>query len=214
MELPDFSYEQNLWEKGFKNIAGIDEVGRGCLAGPVVTGCVVFDSLSFRPREESGEIPIINDSKKLSPKQRKLANDWIKKNSLKWGLGSATVPEINKHGIVKATNIAFRRAIINSEVKVDHLLIDAFYVPFIKGLRRKNQTPIIKGDCLSVSIAAASIIAKVHRDNLMLSLSKNPKYKKYGWGRNKGYGTKEHQLAIKKHGQTRLHRVSFLLKLS
>lgn len=205
--LPDFSYEQKIWKKGYKIIAGVDEVGRGAFAGPVVTGVVAFDV------SQKIEI-LINDSKKLTQKQREVADKWIKGNALTWGIGSASSLEVDKLGIVKATNMAFRRAIISCMLPIDYLMIDAFYIPYVKGLRRKNQMPIIKGDSKSISIAAASIIAKVERDKIMTRFSKNPKYKKYKWNENKGYGTKAHQDAIRVYGKTRLHRVSFLLKFS
>ncbi len=210
-QLPTFKFENEYWEKGHKVIGGIDEVGRGALAGPVFAGCVIFSS-GFVFSGAEGDI--INDSKVLTQKQREVASIWIKENSLSWGIGSASVAEINKFGIVKATEKAFRRAIKDSNTKLDFLLIDAFYVPNIKNLRRERQLAIVKGDSLSVSIAAASIIAKVARDSLMTKLSLNPKYKKYLWHKNKGYGTLEHRNAIKNEGKTRLHRVSFLLKLS
>lgn len=218
--LPDFSFEKKLWGKGYQIVAGIDEVGRGALAGPVVTGCVIFKLNShldknYDPENLKKLSKIeINDSKKLSSKQREKADIWIKTNSVKFGVGKASVAEINRYGIVKATNIAFRRAIKSTGVKIDYLLIDAFYVPFIKGIKRKNQRPIVKGDEASLTIAAASIIAKVYRDDLMTKLSLIPKYKNYFWNKNKGYGTLEHRNAIKSFGKTRLHRVSFLLKLS
>lgn len=136
---------------------------------------------------------------------------------------------INRIGMAKATRKAFRRAISDARKRlagvIDFLLADAFFIPFVPGLptkRRKDekgrfrknpkgrQKAIIDGDQKSVSIAAASIIAKVYRDKLMLGLNKKSRYKKYGWGRNKGYGTKEHQLAIKKYGITRLHRKEFV----
>jgi len=206
-KLPDFSFEKPLWKKGYKVVAGIDEVGRGALAGPVVTGAVIFQI------DERIEI-LINDSKKLTQKSREVASIWIKDKALGWGIGKASVAEINKYGIVGATNKAFRRALKNTNFKIDYLLIDAFYVPYIKGIKRKNQKPIIKGDSKSLSIAAASIIAKVERDAIMTKLSTNAKYRKYLWNENKGYGTLRHREAIKTHGKTRLHRVSFLLKLS
>ncbi len=231
MTLPDFSYEKKAHKKGFKMIAGMDEVGRGCFAGPVVTGVVVFKLEGWRAAgsPKAGDplwvdlgltrdrTPIskdvgivINDSKKLSPKNRELAAFWIKKNAYCYGIGKASVGEINKFGIKKACEMAFRRAIKNTNKKIDYLLVDAFYIPYIKGLRRKNQNPIIKGDTKSISIAAASIIAKVYRDRLMDKLSQDPRYKKYKWDINKGYGTLIHRNAIKKFGTTRLHRKQFV----
>jgi ribonuclease HII len=143
--------------------------------------------------------------------------------------------EINKKGMSKATLSAFRRAIEDAnkrlKYRIDYLLIDAYYIPYVRGIRMPiksakfrnrhikkpgeikysgNQLAIIKGDEKSISIGAASIIAKVHRDNLMINLSKESKYKVYGWERNKGYGTKEHRLAIKKYGITKLHRKKFV----
>lgn len=210
MELPNFNYEKKLWKKGYGFVAGCDEVGRGSFAGPVVAGVVVFP----KNLEIDKEI-VINDSKQVKPRNREKASDWIKKNALTWGIGEVPVSVINRLGMGKATQMAFRQAISKandrlSSSKIDYLLIDAFYIPFTKGLRRKNQKPIIKGDTKSLSIAAASIIAKVYRDKLMLKLSKNPKFRKYGWGRNKGYGTRQHQNAIKKYGISRYHRKSFV----
>lgn len=201
---PDFLIEKNQWKKGFKAVAGADEVGRGCFAGPVVAGCVLFPPNIQYTKSHI----LINDSKKLKPRQREIAAKWIKENALSWGIGQASVAEINKLGMGKASKVAFRRAIVNCETKIDYLLIDAFYIPYVKGLRRKNQKAIIDGDEKSISIAAASIIAKVYRDKIMRALSN--KYPKYEWGRNKGYGTRKHQQAIKKFGLTRLHRKVFV----
>jgi len=202
----DFSYEKKLWKK-YKVVAGVDEVGRGCFAGPVVAGCVVF------PRDTKYKIPdtiSIDDSKKLRPRERETSARWIKKNALAYGIGEASTALINRKGIKKASEVAFRKAIKAVNLKLHFVLIDAFYIPYVKGLRRKNQKAIINGDEKSISIAAASIIAKVYRDKLMTHLSKESKYKNYGWGRNKGYGTREHQGAIKKYGITRYHRKQFV----
>lgn len=218
MQLPNFSFERKLWQRGYRIIAGVDEVGRGALAGPVVAGCVAFAPITnyqFSIFNQFSKKLIINDSKKLTAKQRERADRWIKRNALAWGIGEASVAQINKFGIKKATEIAFRRAIKNCKVKIDYLLIDAFFIPYVRGLRRKKQTAIINGDEKSLSIAAASIIAKVYRDRLMQKLqnSKIQKLQVYGWSKNKGYGTKEHQDAIKKYGTTRYHRKLFVRKL-
>jgi ribonuclease HII len=192
-----------------------------------VAGCVIFGVLplgspkAFPPANKLGApslgppasrhpLVVINDSKQLSSKQREIADIWIRKNALAWGIGQASVSEINGLGIKKATEIAFRKAIKNCRTKIDYLLIDAFYIPYVRGLRHKNQLPIIKGDTKSISIAAASIVAKVYRDKIMVKLSQNPKYKKYKWDKNKGYGTLEHRETIKKYGTTRLHRKQFV----
>lgn len=221
-------YEQELWSSGYEFVAGIDEVGRGCFAGPVCAGTVVFPRNSIFEFSISNEIPIINDSKKLNKKQREAADIWIKENSLAWGIGEASVATINKLGIKKATEVAFRKAVIQVNMRLrvgnvssienegeetthpvlDFVLIDAFYIPYIKGLRRSHQKAIIKGDNKSISIAAASIIAKVHRDSLMAKLSQN--HKEYLWDINKGYGTKDHREAILKFGTTRHHRKDFV----
>ncbi len=207
MTYPDFIYENRLRKQGYKFIAGVDEVGRGCFAGPVVAGCVIFPSDSkFRIPDPA----LINDSKKLTSRRRVIADKWIRKNAAAFGIGQASVSQINRLGIKKASEIAFRKAIKNTGVEINYLLIDAFYIPYVKDLRRKNQKPIVKGDTKSVSIAAASIIAKVYRDDLMTRLGRQSKFRKYRWGKNKGYGTLEHRVAIKKYGSTRQHRKQFV----
>lgn len=235
MKLPNFSFEKKLVKKGYKFIAGVDEVGKGSFAGPLVTGCVVFNKQISKsankqivegvarkrgaPKEISQDPDvIINDSKKMRPRQRESSAVWIKENALAWGIGEVSVGKINRLGMGKASKIAFRKAISEARKRlrkpIDYLLADAFFIPYVPGLparrSRRRQLAIINGDEKSVSIAAASIIAKVYRDKLMTRLGKRPKYRKYGWGRNKGYGTKEHQSAIKKYGTTRLHRKQFV----
>ncbi|MEJ2441821.1 MAG: ribonuclease HII, partial [Patescibacteria group bacterium] len=172
---------------------------------------------------------MINDSKKLKPRQRKISSEWIRENAIIWGIGEASVAEINRVGIGKATSSAFRRAVSNAnkrpQDRVDYLLIDAFYIPYIRGLpmRRKKarkdhnlkdgrarQLAIKNGDQKSLSIAAASIVAKEYRDNIMKSLGEKPRYKRYLWVNNKGYGTKEHGKAIKKYGISKYHRTKFV----
>jgi len=214
MTSPNFSFENKIWSKGFKNIAGVDEVGRGSFAGPVVAAAVVFNPNILHTIYDIQNDVRIDDSKKLTEFQRVRADEWIKDNAITWGIGEASTSLINRMGIGKATRAAFRRAIANTnlrlEVRIDYLLIDAFYIPRIRGLRKDRQLAIIKGDQKSISIAAASIIAKVYRDKLMLRLSKNSKYINFGWERNKGYGTGEHQRAIMKYGITRYHRSDFI----
>jgi ribonuclease HII len=232
--LPTFIYEKHIWKREYRYIAGIDEVGRGCFAGPVVASAVVFakDSKLGEGKGGSRVKPgmttlRIDDSKKLSAKQREAAAIWIKENCLAWGIGEASASIINRVGIVPATQVAFRRAIAQAserlnkhnyrdsrlrgnDRRIDYLLIDAFYIPYVKGLRRKNQKAIIKGDSKSISIAAASILAKVYRDELMEKIGKRSRYKKYDWGSNKGYGTKVHLEAIVKHGVNGYHRQQFV----
>jgi ribonuclease HII len=233
MGLPDFRFERRVARKGYKFIAGVDEVGKGCFAGPIVAGCVIFpQSLGLPASRHPFIIPggiVINDSKKMRPRQREKAAVWIKENAASWGIGEVGAGKINSLGMAKATKAAFRKSVSEARKRlgkpIDFLLSDAYFISYVPGLparRRKDkkgrfykkangrQLAIINGDEKSVSIAAASIVAKVYRDNLMLKLSKRPKYKKYGWGRNKGYGTREHQRAIKKYGITRQHRRAFV----
>jgi len=209
MTLPDFRFEKKLHNKGYNHIAGVDEVGRGSFSGPVVAGCVILKP-GVLPDPTGPDSITINDSKQLTPKKREAADKWIRKNSIAWGIGAASAAQINRLGIKKASEIAFRRAIKNTGIEINYLLIDAFYIPYVKGLRRKNQKAIVKGDTRSISIAAASIIAKVYRDNLMNRLGGSGKYSKYGWGKNKGYGTRKHRDAIKEYGLTCQHRKQFV----
>lgn len=199
MTKPTFDEEKAFWNQGYNYIAGIDEVGRGCFAGPVVTAAVIL------PKNFSG-VGTVNDSKVLSAKKRKLLAELIKKEALAYSIAEISVSIINNVGIGKATQQAFRKAITDLSIKPEYILIDAFY---IEELDRKNQKPIIHGDGLSVSIAAASIIAKVYRDELMQQL--HQQYKDYDFFTNKGYGTKKHREAIKKYGLCDLHRKSFNL---
>ena len=224
MPLPNLYFEKKLWRNNFKYVAGLDEVGRGSFAGPVVTGCVVFRSGINISKDID-----INDSKKLSPKKRVIANEWITKNSLTWGTGEMSAGIINKIGISKATQMAFRRAIENANTRlqrrIDYLLIDAFFIPYVRALPMKRkaaqkdpelidsnarQQAIVKGDQKSISIAAASIVAKVHRDSIMKSLGEKSRYKGYKWESNKGYGTKEHGAAIRKFGISKYHRKQYV----
>lgn len=199
MIYPTFNEEQLLWNKGLNFVAGVDEVGRGCFAGPVVTAAVIL------PQGFSSSIPV-NDSKKLSaPIRRELAGV-IKQQAISFAIAEVSVEVINQHGIGKATQQAFAQAVKNLSKQPDHILIDAFY---IDDLPRANQKPIIHGDGISISIAAASIIAKVYRDELMEKL--HTQYEHYDFATNKGYGTKKHRDAIGKYGLCDLHRTSFNL---
>lgn len=191
--------EKSLWIKGYKFVCGVDEVGRGCFAGPVVAGAVVFAPDSKLPEG-------IADSKLLKPLQRKRLSGEIKKSALCWSVGIIDVEIINALGIGGATQAAFVQAVNNLSQSPDFIIIDAFY---INKIARSMQNPIKKGDRLSVSIAAASIIAKVFRDELMEEL--DSKYPGYGFSKHKGYGTKDHRDALKKLGLCSLHRASFNL---
>lgn len=200
MVLPTLKIENSLWLKGYKLVCGIDEVGRGSFVGPVVAGAVIFSKDTTVPEG-------IADSKLLKPRQREKVAKEIRSIAQFHAIAEICVNDINKFGIGKATQMAFRKAIKNLRISPEFVLIDAFY---IKHFNRKNQKAIKNGDKICTSIAAASIIAKVYRDKLMKSLHK--KFPKYGFAKHKGYGTKLHQNAIKKFGLSKLHRTSFNLE--
>lgn len=209
---PTFEYERKLWKRGLRFVGGADEVGRGAFAGPVVASVVVFDPLNITFPKEI----IVRDSKKMTPRQRKTSSLWLKENTY-WGLGESSVTKINKLGVGKASEHAFRKAVAEMQYHLpkhlEHLLLDAFFVPFMTGVPKKKQTPIVKGDGLSFSIAAASIIAKVYRDELMKKLGNTKINRRYKWGKNAGYGTAEHRTAILAHGVTRYHRRAYVRNL-
>jgi ribonuclease HII len=197
---PTFDYETKLWSQGLQFIAGVDEVGRGCFAGPVVAAAVIL-SPDFSAKDR------VNDSKKLSPKVRNELTTIIKEQAVAFSIAEVSVTVINKIGIGKAAQQAFVNAVTGLKKMPEHILIDAY---MISALPKAKQTAIIHGDGVSVSIAAASIIAKVYRDELMQSL--HSKYEIYDFFTNKGYGTKKHRDAIGKYGLCDLHRTSFALE--
>ncbi|MCL5970776.1 MAG: ribonuclease HII [Patescibacteria group bacterium] len=208
---PSFKEEKKIWEKGYKYVIGIDEVGRGAFAGPVVTGAAVFKKdIDSSLIEHLG----IHDSKLLTPQKRKELDKEIRLHSQYYSISEVGVSGINKVGIGKATEMAFRKVLRETRKKLPggkiFVLVDGFHIKYIKGIGLKNQKAIIKGDRKSISIASASIIAKVYRDNLMKTLSK--KYPQYHFDKNKGYGTKEHRNFIKKYGLSKVHRGSFNLQ--
>lgn len=196
----DLSVEFTLWQQGFKLVCGVDEVGRGCFAGPVVAGAVLLSDECDIPEG-------IADSKLLKPKVRQSLVEKIKECCAGWAIGEVSVEVINRVGIGQAVQLAFAQAIQKLTQKPDQILIDAFY---INAFPKDNQHPIIGGDKLCSSIAAASIIAKVYRDELMEKL--DDQFPGYGFGVHKGYGTKAHQAAIKSKGLSPLHRTSFNLQ--
>ncbi len=242
--LPTFSFEQLLWKKGSSLVIGVDEVGRGALAGPVVAGAAAVKVWSMkngvsgiRKNINIQNTPYkildtilslsIDDSKRLSARQRETLVPHIE-HYFYCATGEASVAEINRYGIVSATQKAMRRAIRNlvcsmqyfvSGIKkngtmqntknVSFLLIDGkFSLPYCLGLPITRQQAIIKGDQQSISIAAASIIAKVYRDDLMQRLARE--YPNHEWQTNKGYGTKRHLQAIQERGITSMHRQGFV----
>ena len=178
-----------------KIIAGVDEVGRGSLVGPVYAAAVILLKKIDKKK--------LKDSKKLSKKNREILDVCIKKNCI-WSIGSASQKEIEKYNILNASLLAMKRAIKKLKKKPELVLIDGNKLPIIDNYNLKN---IIKGDQKIPEISAASIIAKVSRDRLITNLSKN--FKKYGWSKNAGYGTKDHIVAIKKYGVTKFHRKTF-----
>ena len=177
-----------------KNIAGIDEVGRGCLAGPVVSAAVIL--------KKNCDLSEIKDSKKISFKNRVKLSNYIKKNSY-YGIGTASVSEIVKLNILQATLVSMKRAIQNLKKKPSYYLIDGIFAP--EGI--KNCKTIVKGDLKIKCISAASILAKVYRDKMMIKMSK--KYRYYSWNKNFGYGTKQHMIGLRKYGLTTMHRKNF-----
>lgn len=206
--LPNFSYEIPLWGKGM-TVIGIDEVGRGAFAGPVAVGGVVFSPNLIGSDIDHLLSLGINDSKKITAKKREELNLTIKELAAAWHISFISVERINETGIGKATFEGMKEVVNTLKLKArnPYLLIDAFKIPEIA----VPQMGIIRGDSLSISIAAASIIAKVERDRLMAELGK--KYLHYAWEKNKGYGTLIHRKAIAKYGQTSHHRVDFCRKI-
>jgi ribonuclease HII len=233
MGKPDFSFEGKYWKEGIEFVIGVDEVGRGPLAGPVVAEATMLKSEIRNPKSENNLINEIiklgiNDSKKLTAKKRELLSEEIPKY-FRVGIGKSSVSDINKLGIVRATEKAMTRAINNliaqsqkSEIRISKKIINSNNLMpnnlflLIDGLRPKYYVvntfgqfeAIVKGDEKSISIAAASIMAKVYRDRLMVRLAK--KYPDYGWEKNKGYGTRKHIEAIRKYGLTKYHRDLFV----
>ena len=189
-----YKYEKELYDKGCKYIGGVDEVGRGPLIGSVVAACVI---LPFDFALEG-----LTDSKKLSEKKRDDFYKIIWDKAIAIGIGIVDEKVIDEVNIYEATKIAMKKAICDTNIKPDHVLIDAMPLDI-----DVPTTSIIKGDAKSISIAAASVIAKVTRDRMMYELDKI--YPMYGLASNKGYGTKKHIEAIKKYGITKYHRLSF-----
>lgn len=192
----DFEYELRAKSNGFKAVCGVDEAGRGPLAGPVFAAAVILP--------EGCEIEGLNDSKKLSEKKREALFDVIKEKSLSWCVASVDEKTIDEINILQATFLAMKNAVEGLDVSADYALIDGNRMPPIN---IEGET-VIKGDALSPSIAAASILAKVSRDRFMLELDE--KYPQYQFSKHKGYGTKLHYEMLTEHGVSDCHRVSFL----
>ena len=200
--MPSYDIERALRDEGYAVICGVDEAGRGPLCGSVVAAaCILPDGL---------EIPELNDSKKLTPKKRDKLFDLIKEKAIAYGIAEGTVEEINQLNILEADLLAMRRAIDGLHTpdgppyKADFAIIDG-------NIDRDFQIParaVVKGDSLSMSIAAASILAKVTRDRMCEDMDKA--YPQYGIAKHKGYGTKEHMAALREHGPSPIHRTKFI----
>ena len=195
--MPDFSYETDAKNRGYNIVCGVDEAGRGPLAGPVCAAAVILP--------ESCVIDGLNDSKKLSEKKREALFPVIMQQAIAYSIAFASVEEIENFNILNATYLAMNRAVEGLKVKPDIALIDGNRAPLNAPVFCET---IIKGDLKSYSVAAASVLAKVSRDRLMLEYDK--KYPEYGFAAHKGYGTKAHYEAIEKFGICEIHRRSFL----
>ncbi|HET8864632.1 MAG TPA: ribonuclease HII [Gracilimonas sp.] len=196
-ETDRLKFERQLWKEGYRHVIGLDEVGRGCLAGPVVAAGVVF--------KPGTVIPEIRDSKTINEKERNALSDKIKSEALRWTVQEGSIVEINKLNILWASLETMKKCVDNLDPSPDYLLVDGnryldSLIPY---------TCLVKGDNRSMSIAAASILAKVYRDDLMKKLHKE--FPEYGWDTNVGYPTSTHKRALKEFGYTKYHRTSFNL---
>ncbi len=190
-------YEQDLWQKGYQFIAGIDEAGRGPLAGPVTAAAVILSPKSY--------IEGLNDSKKLSEKKRDQLAVIIKEQALAYSIISIEPAIIDQINILEASRLAMVNAVNNLKIKPDYLLTDALNLPL-----EQEQLNLIKGDQKSISIAAASILAKTERDRLMLAYDQQ--YPQYQFAKHKGYPTALHRALLKEHGASPIHRKSFKVR--
>lgn len=196
---PTFDEEQRLWRQGFCAVAGLDEAGRGALAGPVVAAAVIPPPLT--PRE--GVWALVRDSKLLAPDERATLAVQIRAAALAWAVGSASAEEIDEIGIAPATRLAMRRAVESLTPQPDYLLLDWVRLTTLN----IAQESFVKGDRRVVSIAAASILAKTHRDQILVELDRL--HPVYGFAQHKGYGTAAHLAALARHGPCPAHRHSF-----
>lgn len=195
---PTYKEEAALLGRGYRLIAGLDEAGRGPLAGPVVAGVVILP-----PRPKGRWVRLVRDSKQMSPAQRERALTYIQEHALSIETGASSAEEIDDLGIVRATNLAMRRALFRLAILPQFMLLDAFPLPGVD----IPQNPIIHGDALCLSIAAASVAAKVTRDRMMEE--HDAAYPGYGFAKHKGYCTDEHRRNLERLGPCPIHRYSF-----
>ena len=202
---PDMlSFEKKYWDAGFLHIAGADEVGRGCIAGPIVAAAVIWDKTFLTENiDKIDELKIINDSKKLTEKKRTLLAEFIKQNAKAYAIAEISAKIIDEKGITYANNQVLTTAINELPIKPDFVLIDHFRLDL------DNSESITKGDALSITIASASIIAKVYRDTQMQEKYAK-EYPNYGFEKHVGYGTKLHMEKIKEFGVKEIHRKTFI----
>ena len=194
--MPNFDFEEVCYAGGYTAVCGVDEAGRGPLCGPVVAAAVIL------PR--GIDIPGLNDSKKLTEKKREALFDIIKEKAIAYAIAEASPSEIDEINILNASMLAMRRAVAQLQVKADFALIDG---NCSRGFDIPTQT-VVKGDAKSASIAAASILAKVTRDRQCIELDRE--YPQYGIAKHKGYPTKDHMYAVREHGPSPIHRLTFL----
>jgi ribonuclease HII len=196
---PDLSFEMALWGAGVWRVAGIDEAGRGALAGPVSAAAIILPAQPALQAALSG----VRDSKQMTPAARDYWAERLRQSALSFGVGFASAQEIDEIGIVPATRLAVQRALEQLELEPGHLLVDFLALPEIS----LPQTALVKGDARSLSIASASVLAKTARDALMRQLDEQ--YPGYGLAKHKGYGTQMHRQALERLGLSPIHRRSF-----
>lgn len=201
-KFPDLKIEKRLWDAGYTHLAGIDEAGRGALAGPVCAAAVILPNLPERTRILAG----VRDSKQMTQRQRERFEPLIKEIAISWGIGFATAAEIDEIGILPATRLAAKRATDSLFPTPDYLITDYLKLPDID----IPQEYFVKGDMRSLSISAASVLAKTARDAHMRQLDEQ--FPGYALSRHKGYGTRAHRAAIHKLGKSLIHRQSFQIK--
>ncbi len=201
-KFPDLTFELELWQAGFQLVAGVDEAGRGALAGPVAAAVILLPVDPDLCRKLSG----VRDSKMMSPPARQKWAKQVKETALDYGIGFASTHEIDAIGILPATHLAVQRALAQLHLLPEHLLTDYLSLEQVS----IPQTPLVKGDARCLSIASASVLAKTSRDEVMRQM--DDEYPGYGFRQHKGYGTQAHRLVLQEHGPSALHRLSFRFK--